>query len=77
MTLYRKVTDSVTMDLRTGEIIDVYEPVEFGDKPLYEIADFEHTHMGDNPMAAAMCLRCMIDLHISDGELVQVWPEGS
>ena len=28
MTLYRKVTDSVTMDLRTCEIVDMYEPVE-------------------------------------------------
>ena len=28
-----------------------------------------HTHDGDSPMAAAMCLRCMLELHIADGEL--------
>ena len=39
----------------------------------YRIPDsVVHTHDGDSPMAAALCLRCMLDLHIADGELIPV-----
>lgn len=41
-------------------------------EPTYRIPPHViHTHDdGDSPMAAAMCLRCMLELHIADGELV-------
>ena len=40
-------------------------------EPTYLIpSHVVHTHEGDHPMQEAMCLRCMLDLHIADGELV-------
>ena len=40
---------------------------------LYRIGDHvEHTHKDVPP---SMCVRCMIDLHIEDGELIPVVPD--
>ncbi len=40
---------------------------------LYRIPDtLSHTHEPESPLGVAMCIRCMLDTHITDGELVPV-----
>ncbi len=55
-----------------AEVIDA----ALGDGPRYRIpTSVVHTHDEEHVLAAAMCLRCLLDMHIADGELVQLCAE--